>query len=355
MSLRWEMRRLHPVPWRAGALLLLLALGALSLSLGAVPISACSFGDLIASALGLASPWSHTQVQEAVFWSIRLPRVLLGCLVGGGLGLAGAALQGLFRNPLADPALIGVSSGAAVGAALVIVLLPAAWGAALGSWGAFALPLAASLGGLAATWAVYRLATKHAQTSVETLLLAGVALNALCGAAIGLLTYLSDEAALRSLTLWSLGSLGGATWSAVLVVAPCILLGGWGTLRQARALNLLLLGEAEARHMGVHVHRVKLVVVALCALLVGAGVGFTGIIGFVGLVGPHLVRLLWGPDHKRLLWGAAWMGALLLMAADLTCRLVVAPAELPLGVVMALLGAPFFLWLMSRRVGRGAL
>ncbi len=330
-----------------GALVLLMA--ALSACLGALHISPGQLAAIVGDGLGVSLPWDYLPHQSTVFWSIRLPRICLGMLVGASLAVSGAALQGMFRNPLADPGLIGVSGGGAMGAALVIVLLPAGW---LASAGALALPLAAFVGGLMAVIIVYRLATQEGQTSVSSMLLAGIAVNALVGSVIGLLTFVSDDAALRSLTMWSLGSLGGATWRVVLLVTPCVLVAIWWTTRQADALNALLLGESQARHLGVDVVRLRRHLVAMVALAVGAGVGFTGLIGFVGLVVPHMLRLGLSPDHKLVVPGSALLGAALLLGADLVCRVAVAPAEMPIGVVTSLLGAPFFLWLMLRGSGR---
>ncbi len=325
---------------------LLASVAVLSLGLGAASISPGQVVAILGAKVGVALPWSFEASQEAVLWSIRLPRVLLGALVGGGLGIAGAALQGMFRNPLADPGLIGVSSGGALGAALLIVAAPGAWLAGLGGLG---LPAAATLGGLLAALVVWRLGQRAGQVSAGAMLLAGIAINALCGAVIGLLTFLADEASLRSLTVWTLGSLSGATWEVVALVAPWVALGAGALLRDGPGLNALLLGEGEALHLGVDVARLKGRVVLLGALIVGAGVGFTGIIGFVGLVTPHLLRMAFGPDHRLLLPGSALLGAALLLGADLVARVAAAPVELPLGVITALLGAPFFLGLMMRR------
>jgi iron complex transport system permease protein len=213
---------------------------------------------------------------------------------------------------------------------------------------AAALPLAAFAGGLAATWLVYRLATRDGRTAVATLLLAGVALGAVAGAGTGLLLFLADDAQLRSVTFWSLGSLGGATWTALAGVAPLLLLALLVALALARPLNALLLGEAEAFHLGVRVERAKRMAVGVAALGVGAAVAVSGVIGFVGLVVPHLGRLALGPDHRRLLPASALLGAALLLLADLAARTVAAPAELPIGILTALVGAPFFLWLLLR-------
>jgi iron complex transport system permease protein len=273
---------------------------------------------------------------------------LLGCLVGAALGKSGAALQGVFRNPLAEPALVGVAGGGSLGAVAAIVL----GFSVLGRW---SLPAAAFTGAFAATLMVYAIARSDGRTSVETLILMGIAVNAITGAATGYLTIQADDAELRSIIFWSLGSLGGSTWEVVRISAPFILPAALLALRWGRALNLLALGESEARHLGINTERLRLTLIGLCALMTGAAVAMAGIIGFVGLVVPHLVRLLAGPDHRTLLPASALGGALLLVLADLAARTLVVPAELPLGVVTTLVGGPFFLWLLyrskQRRIG----
>jgi len=330
------------------ALGLLLAL-ALWLSLALGPVS-LPLGDTVRAALRLAGlPLDDEGLQQAelILGQIRMPRTLLGLAVGAVLALCGVAMQGLFRNPLADPGLIGVSSGAALGAAVAIVV-----GAALGGipelFAPYLLSLCAFLGGLVVTALVYRLGRRNGQTSVTTMLLAGIALNALAFACIGLFTYLADDATLRTLTFWNLGSLNGASyarlWPLLLVTLAVAL---W-LPRRAQALNALLLGESEARHLGVAVERLKRELVFCTALGVGAAVAAAGMIGFIGLVVPHLVRLLVGPDHRVLLPASALAGASLLLLADLFARLILSPAELPIGIVTALIGAPFFLYLLLR-------
>ena len=284
---------------------------------------------------------------ELILGQIRLPRTLLGLLVGSVLALCGVAMQGLFRNPLADPGLIGVSSGAALGASIAIV-----GGAALGglpeAFAPYLLSLFAFIGGLGVTALVYRLGRRDGETNVATMLLAGIALTALAGAAIGLFTYLADDATLRTLTFWNLGSLNGASyqrlWPLLLVAVGVAL---W-LPRRAHALNALLLGESEARHLGIEVEKLKRELVFCTALGVGAAVAAAGLIGFIGLVVPHLVRLLAGPDHRVLLPASLLAGASLLLFADLIARLALAPAELPIGIVTAFIGAPFFLFLLVR-------
>lgn len=308
---------------------------------GAVGISAGEALSIAAAQFGLRLPWAYDSLQEHVLLAIRLPRVCLGALAGAALAVAGAALQGLFRNPLADPGLIGVSSGAALAAAAAIVLAEGAPG--------FVLPLAAFAGGLSATLAVYRIASRGGRTDTASMLLAGIAVNAIASAGIGWLIFASDDEQLRDLNFWMLGSLGGADWGGLLSVAPAIALPIALLALLARPLDALLLGETEAWHLGVNVEWVKRGVVVFAALAASATVALTGVIGFVGLVAPHLVRLTVGPEHRTLLPAAILLGAALLLAADLGARTLVLPAELPIGILTSLIGGPFFLWLLIRR------
>ena len=319
----------------------------LSLALGPVSLPLLDTLRAALRLLGVPIPAAGLEQAELILGQIRLPRTLLGLAVGAVLALSGVAMQGLFRNPLADPGLVGVSSGAALGAAVAIVA-----GASLGSVPAafepYLLSFCAFVGGLGVTALVYRLGRHDGQTSVATMLLAGIALTALAGAAIGLFTYLADDSTLRSLTFWNMGSLNGASYARLrplLIVAVAVSL--W-LPRRARALNALLLGESEARHLGFEVERLKRELVFCTALGVGAAVAAAGLIGFIGLVVPHLVRLIAGPDHRILLPASALAGASLLLLADLVARLALAPAELPIGIVTAIIGAPFFLYLLLR-------
>jgi iron complex transport system permease protein len=277
-----------------------------------------------------------------VLTQIRFPRVLLAALVGGTLGLSGAVLQGLFRNPLADPGLVGVTAGAGFGAALWLVFF-----GGLG-WAYLGLPLAAFVAGLLTTLLVWQLGQSGGRTHTATLLLSGIALNSLSGAAIGLLIFLADDQQLRSLTFWTLGGFGGANWALVGLTAPAMLLATLWLLRLGPGLNALVLGEGEAYHLGIPVERLKRQAVVVSALGVGGAVAAAGGVGFVGLVVPHLFRLLAGPDHRYLLPGSFLGGAVLCVLADLLSRTVVAPAELPVGVITTLVGGPFFLWLLLR-------
>ncbi|MDH2201087.1 iron ABC transporter permease [Pseudomonas oleovorans] len=320
----------------------------LSLALGPVSLP---LGDTLRAALRLLgvplAADASVQQAELILAQIRMPRTLLGLAVGMVLALCGVAMQGLFRNPLADPGLVGVSSGAALGAAVAIVG-GAAFGGLPEAFAPYLLSACAFVGGLLVTALVYRLGRREGQTNVATMLLAGIALTALAGAAIGLFTYLADDATLRTLTFWNLGSLNGASYARLWPLLLATLAVALWLPRRARALNALLLGESEARHLGFDVERLKRELVFCTALGVGAAVAAAGLIGFIGLVVPHLMRLLVGPDHRLLLPASALAGASLLLLADLVARLALAPAELPIGIVTALIGAPFFLYLLVR-------
>lgn len=319
----------------------------LSLALGPVSLPFMDTMRISLRLAGLPVEVEGMEQAELIIGQIRLPRTLLGLAVGAVLALTGVAMQGLFRNPLADPGLVGVSSGAALGAAVAIV--GTAWvGGVPEIFSPYVLSLFAFVGGLGVTALVYRLGRRDGQTSVATMLLAGIALTALASSAVGLFTYLADDATLRTLTFWNLGSLNGASyqrlWPLMLVVLGVAL---W-LPRRAAALNALLLGESEARHLGFDVEGLKRELVFCTALGVGAAVAAAGLIGFIGLVVPHLVRLLAGPDHRVLLPASLLAGASLLLCADLVARLALAPAELPIGIVTAFIGAPFFLFLLLR-------
>jgi iron complex transport system permease protein len=287
--------------------------------------------------------------REAILlFDIRVPRLVLGILVGAALAVSGAVMQGLFRNPLADPGIVGVGAGAGLGAITAIVLgamLPAAVRDMLSL---YLVPVSAFLGGWLTTVALYRIATRRGRTSVAVMLLGGIALAALAGALSGILIYMADDAQLRDLTFWGLGSLAGATWDKVALAAPLILLALVASPFLARALNGLALGEGPAAHLGIPVQRMKNICILTVAGATGAAVAVSGGIGFVGIVVPHLLRLMIGPDHRYLLPNAALLGATLLIAADMISRTVIAPAELPIGIVTATLGGPFFLWILLR-------
>lgn len=327
--------------------MVLVGLVLLSLRMGPVELSTAEVLK------GLWNAVSGQDIHSQADWvvrELRLPRTLLAVLVGAGLAAAGAVTQGVFRNPLADPGLIGVTGGAALAAVAVIVLQ----GSYLAFWvnwtGPFALPLAAFAGGLAVTVIIYRLGTRNGQTQVAILLLAGVAINVLAGALTGILTYAADDQELRSMTFWSMGSLAYGRWPEIAALAVCIGLPLLLLPFFSRLLNALLLGEAVATHLGFAVQKGKLLLIAAAALMVGAAVAVTGVIGFVGLIVPHLIRLAYGPDHRLLLPASILLGACLLVLADMIARSLLAPADLPIGLVMAVIGGPVFLALLLQQV-----
>lgn len=332
-------------------------IGMLVLGLLIVSLLALMQGPVALSSVDvLQSLWatiSGAEISSAGDWvvrELRLPRAVLALLVGAGLAVAGVATQGVFRNPLADPGLIGVSSGAAL-AAVAVIVLKDTW---LQDWsqltGPLALPLAAFLGGLVVTAIMYRLGTWGGQTHIATLLLAGVAINVLAGAATGVLTYMADDQQLRTMTFWSMGSLAYGKWDEILVLVFLIGLPMLLCLRLARPLNAMLLGENVANHLGFDVQKSKRWLLGMAALMVGSGVAVAGMIGFIGLVVPHLLRMVIGPDHRLLIPMSALAGGLLLLIADTLARTWMAPSDLPVGLMMALIGGPVFLLLLLKQV-----
>jgi iron complex transport system permease protein len=319
----------------------------IALTTGAYPIRPVELLAMILSPLGVHLPVAIPDQHFGVLVDVRLPRVLFGILTGAGLAASGAALQGLVRNPLADPTLIGISSGAALGAATVIVLGATALPGATRALGGLFVPLAAFATGLAVTSAVHALAHTAGRMAGAVLLLAGVAVTAAAEAGIGLYTYIANDDQLRNLAFWRLGSLGGASWRTLALAAPCVAAALAVFTVCTKALNALALGESAASHLGVSIARVKAQLVWASALAVGGLVAFTGNIGFIGLVAPHMVRLLGGPDHRLLLPGSALLGAILVVGSDVIARTALAPAELPIGIVTALVGVPFFIFLLA--------
>jgi iron complex transport system permease protein len=331
-----------------GLLIVLAGVAIIAVSTGAFHIPVAHVIDALLQPAGLSIGSRLTTEQAAVLWSIRLPRTAMGLLMGAGLAVAGAILQSLFRNPLADPGLVGVTSGAALAAAAVIVLSSTVFAGLARSLGLFTLPLAAFGGSAAVILLIYRLSTHGGVTLLPMMLLAGIALSSVAGAGVGLFIFIATDDQLRTLMFWTLGSLAPSTWSVLTITTPvvlaCVAIAHW----HAPQLNALLLGEAEAAHIGVDVQRLKRMMIVLCALTVGVLVAFCGPVGFIGLVAPHCVRLLSGPDHRVVLPGCALLGAALTAAADLIARTAFAPTEIPLGILTALLGAPFFLFLLLR-------
>ncbi len=317
-------------------LVLLLAAGLFSLGVGTANISPL---DVLHVLSGMpASPTTATIVAD-----IRLPRLALAILVGAALAVSGAAMQGFFQNPMADPYIVGVSSGAALGATIGMVFRVNFWFAGLS-----ATPLLAFLGALGATFLVYALSLRGGRVPVVLLLLIGVAVGALASAATSFLMILGDEDT-RLVLFWLLGSLSSRRWDHVYMVLPYVVIGITVIWIYARDLNVLLLGEETAQHTGIEVERVKQVVLGAAALLAAAAVSASGIIGFVGLIVPHFMRILIGPDHRNLIPVSALAGALLLVLADMLARSLIAPSEIPIGIITSVLGCPFFLFLISRR------
>ncbi len=311
-----------------------------SAGLGAYDIPLGDVVDSLLHRVGLGGA-ELDRVAESVLWNVRLPRVALALLVGSSLGCAGALMQGLFGNPLAEPAVIGISMGSAVGAVAAISF-------GLTVFGDWTITGCAFFSGLVTVLVVYALSRSGGRAEVVTLLLTGIAMNALTGALIGLGIFVADNAQVSQIAFWQLGSLAQATWPKVLAVLPCALVGLAAAPLFARKLDLLALGERPARHLGVDVERLRLVLILVVALLTAAAVAVAGVISFVGLLVPHLLRMAAGPGHRFLIPGSALGGALVMVSADLAARTVAQPAELPLGVLTALIGSPFFFWLLRR-------
>ena len=332
-------------PWRRVALglAIVLGIGLLTAGVGAVYIPPFTILKIMVSKVPFAefgATWPDSW--NTIIWEIRLPRIVLAGLVGAALGISGATYQGLLRNPLADPYLIGVAGGAGLGAAAVLVTsIP------LYSHGLSLLPIAAFVGGLLAVGMAYTIARQSGGLPLTTLILAGVAISALAGAVTSLLMLHSDPD-VRPLLYWLLGGFIGSQWNDILIVLPYIIPGALVMMAYGRILNLFQVDEDEARQLGVNVERTKLILIVLASLTTAAAVSVSGLIGFVGLIGPHTVRLLWGHDHRSLLPMSMLAGAGFLILADLTARMVVSPSELPVGVVTAFCGAPFFLYLLRR-------
>jgi iron complex transport system permease protein len=334
---------------RVGLLVALVGAVILELLAGPVPISPGQALAIACEAIGLDLPIDHGRVERVVLLDLRLPRVAVAGLVGAALGTGGAALQGVFRNPLADPQLIGVSSGASVGAALVIVLGgPLVLDSVALGLGPAPIALAAFVGALLSTGLVYRLSSLAGRPSMHHMLLSGIALNAFAWALVGTMQFAADDVQLRDLSHWLLGEVGRANWAElpwlIVAVVPAV----FGLRRLSAELDVSLLGDSAARDLGVDVGRMRRNVIVWVALAVGVSVACTGPIGFVGLAVPHVLRLIVGSRHRTLLVDAALLGATLLIAADALARVVVAPAELPVGILTTLLGAPLFLGLLLR-------
>ena len=322
-------------------LLLMLSI-AFNMSIGAFPISIPEVVN------ALINP-AQNQIEYQVIADIRFPRVILAILVGIAFGLSGAMMQTLFKNPLADPGLIGVSAGASAGVVIFMLLgkfLPDLLYSGFFSY--LSLPFSAFLGASMTIFVIYKLATVYNKVAVTVMLLAGIAINAMLGALVGLFTYVSTEEELKSFTFWTMGSLADGNIKVIFTLLPIVLFTYLFAIRKKVELNLMLLGEDEARNSGVNAERLKKLIILFVSLSIGASVAFCGIIGFIGLVVPHIARLLVGSNHKFFIPLSAVLGAFVLLWADAIARTIVAPAELPIGIITAILGAPFFLWLLMK-------
>jgi len=320
----------------------------LALSLGPTSVSILDLARYLGSLIGISEIAVRDQL---ILEAIRFPRVAMGILVGAALAVSGAVMQGLFRNPLADPGIIGVSAGASLGAVSVIVLGVTILQPVVSIFGVFALPLAAFCGALCVTLVLYGLSTRGGSTSIATLLLGGIALGSFAAALTGVFVYMADDAQLRDLTFWNLGSLAGATWTKTLSIAPIVIATVFLSPFLARGLDAIAMGEATAHHIGIPVQSFKRVAIVGVAAATGAAVAVSGGIGFVGIIVPHLLRLFMGPSNRYLLIASALLGASLLLFCDTISRIVVAPSELPIGIVTALIGSPFFMWILLSRRG----
>lgn len=328
----------------AAALALLLVLAILaSATIGQLAVPPSQVLGSVLRAIGIDTPLAPTDATvEATLWAVRFPRTAMAIVVGAALAVAGAVMQAIFGNPLAEPGVVGISAGGALGAALGIVL----GATAFGMWTSAALAFAGALG---ATVLVYAVARAGGRTEVVTLLLTGIAVNAFAGAGLAFLLFVADTGSREQIVFWQLGSLNGSRWPEVGIVAVAVVVAGALALSRSRRYDLLALGERNARHLGVDVERLRLLSIVLVAVLTGAAVAFVGIISFVGLVVPHLIRMLIGPSHRPLLVSSALGGALLLVCSDLLARTIVLGADLPIGLLTSLVGGPFFFFLLFRQ------
>jgi len=311
--------------------------------LGQLPVSPAEVGGSLLRALGIQNEWAPSDsIVESTLWVVRFPRIAMALVVGAALAVAGAVMQAIFGNPLAEPGVVGVSSGAALGAAIAIVV-------GISALGDGAIALFAFVGGLLATLLVYFVSRANGRTEVVTLLLTGIAVNAFAGAGLAFLLFIADSGSREQIVFWQLGSLNGSRWSEVLIVALVTAVGLTAAIVLARPFDLLALGERNARHLGVNVERLRIVSIVIVALLTGVAVAFVGIIAFVGLVVPHAMRMAIGPAHRPLIVASAIGGGVLLVLSDLLARSVVAGGDLPIGLLTSLVGGPFFFYLLFRQ------
>ena len=329
-------------------LFLLAIISLVSTTIGPVKISILQIIDILFESININTNLSSSEISQAfktVVLDIRLPRILMGIIVGIALGISGAILQGLFRNPLIDPGFIGVSSGAAIGA-MFVIMFSQLIAIENNFYVQFLLPVFAMSGGLSTTILVYKMSQMSGKTNIMAMLLSGIAVNAFSGSIIGFLVYRASDMELRSFTFWTLGSLDNSNWLIVSIAFVAILVPIIVSFKLRKKLDIFMLGDAEAGYLGLNIEKLKKRIIFISALMVGVTVAFCGMIGFIGLVTPHLVRLIMGPSHKTLIIGSAILGAIILILADFISRIIIAPAQLPIGIITSALGAPFFLWLI---------
>ena len=329
-------------------LFLLAIISLVSTTIGPVKISILQIIDILFESININTNLSSSEISQAfktVVLDIRLPRILMGIIVGIALGISGAILQGLFRNPLIDPGFIGVSSGAAIGA-MFVIMFSQLIAIENNFYVQFLLPVFAMSGGLSTTILVYKMSQMSGKTNIMAMLLSGIAVNAFSGSIIGFLVYRASDMELRSFTFWTLGSLDNSNWLIVSIAFVAILVPTIVSFKLRKKLDIFMLGDAEAGYLGLNIEKLKKRIIFISALMVGVTVAFCGMIGFIGLVTPHLVRLIMGPSHKTLIIGSAILGAIILILADFISRIIIAPAQLPIGIITSALGAPFFLWLI---------
>lgn len=310
-------------------------------------------GESMGASVGAASPSPADALGRNVFMQLRLPRVLLSALTGAVLGVSGTLMQGLFRNPIVEPGLTGTSSGAAFGAAMILV-----FGAGGGTFatlaGSLSMPIVAFAGAFAATMLVYRVSTSFGKINIFTLLLAGIAVNAICAAGTGFLSYIARDPQARNITFWSLGTFTTADWRGVNIVGICFAACfGW-SVRYGKSLNALMLGEDEAAFLGVDTRKLIFRLIVVNTIMVAAATAMVGVIAFVGLIVPHILRMLRSSDYTFLLPGSALLGAVIMVAIDIGARVIIPPAELPIGIITAVVGAPVFLWILLRQQRQGS-
>jgi iron complex transport system permease protein len=320
----------------------------LSAGTGAVDLSFAEIMDLLRHKLGYTVTETVNPVHEGLFFQIRLPRTFMCVLVGASLSVSGALMQSLFRNPIVEPGLIGTSAGSAFGAAMIIVFGKSALLNSVSILGDLLMPAAAFAGGLVATMLVYYFSASLNRVNISIMILAGIAINAIANGATGFMAYIARDPQARSITFWNLGTLSGANWQGVTIVAFSTIIGFVLALRFAKPLNALQLGDAEASYLGINTERMKVSIILINTLLVSVATSMVGIIAFIGLIIPHLLRLLRGSDNRYLITGAALLGAIVMIVTDMICRVVIAPAEMPIGIITAFVGAPVFLWLLFR-------